>query len=136
MFSRFLILGRVLSPVVIVAFAAQLFAAELPRGDKSRDERAGATDDSQQYVRELSEITSPTGALVTVSELRGKGNSSRAGVRIAVDDDVVSEKIDVDASRSEIRAFGLTFHIDRDASGTPQLTIAGNGDAASVKGQD
>ena len=136
MFRRFRVLGRVLSPVVIVAFAAQLVAAESPRTDNPRGDRAGAADDSQQYVRELSELTSPTGAVVAVSELREKGKSKRDGVRVAVDDDVVSEKIDIDSSRSEIRAFGLTFHIDRDASGTPQLTISGNGDAASVNGQD
>lgn len=76
-------------------------------------------------------IGTPYEAAITVSALPHASAASRSR-RLVVEDQDISETLDIDVEKGEIRAFGMTFHPQLDAVSKTPIGLTLSSGAASV----
>lgn len=82
-------------------------------------------------VSVVSAVGTSNEATVTLSTLPAANNMTSR--RVHIEDAEISETVEIDVERDEIRAFGLTFHVTKDAAGGPvTLTLSANADSIDL----
>jgi len=87
--------------------------------------------DGTSAVSVMSAVGTSAEATVILSTLPTANNTTSR--RIHIEDAEISEAIEIDVARYEIRAFGLTFHVTKDAAdGHVSLTLSANGESLDL----